>query len=502
MIRFRRQAARTRPVVAIAANPHPLPSIRRVHGFYARALHQAFKNVVTFTEEAFASTLSVDVAINFNCRSLWERQSDAPFRVISLLNGGAVLDHRQLANWLPNIRPRDSLIASCRSDRDIIERLAGDSAPHTVVVPLPVDCNVFHPIHRDVIEDHKTLVVGFVGRLIAQKNAHRFLEMLAELRDRLSPRRVCGIVVGDHYRNYPVLNYVGNEYSSILQSIKERLSLSSDILFLSGSQKDDATLAALYSAMDILVHPTTTIDENFGFVPIEAMACETPVVGSAYGGLKDTVIDGKTGILVPTWTTDSGIRVDWQRMIDAAEQLLRDREMRRRYGSAARQHACDSYDYPRFLDKVVDIVTCDRTGAPPSAAPALLGSRRDYSAGPNRPVPGIQVTLPDLERGYDFYRFPIESYVSNTAPSITVRSTVRASAEFVSIGEGFHRLLDPAWPAIFRIDEALAQELHSATAVTVQRAAEVLGFSPGRTVEYVNGLIHAGIVAPVHKPMP
>ena len=56
-------------------------------------------------------------------------------------------------------------------------------------------------------------------------------------------------------------------------------------------------LSRYYSAANVFV--TTPWYEPFGITPIEAMACRRPVVGSATGGIKYTVVDGKTGFLVP-----------------------------------------------------------------------------------------------------------------------------------------------------------------------------------------------------------
>jgi glycosyltransferase involved in cell wall biosynthesis len=52
-----------------------------------------------------------------------------------------------------------------------------------------------------------------------------------------------------------------------------------------------------YNAADVFV--STPWYEPFGITPLEAMACGTPVVGSAVGGIKSTVLDGETGFLVP-----------------------------------------------------------------------------------------------------------------------------------------------------------------------------------------------------------
>jgi glycogen synthase len=60
---------------------------------------------------------------------------------------------------------------------------------------------------------------------------------------------------------------------------------------------DKPSVIQLYSHADVFCCPS--IYEPFGIINIEAMACETAVVASAVGGIKEVVVDGETGILVP-----------------------------------------------------------------------------------------------------------------------------------------------------------------------------------------------------------
>jgi glycosyltransferase involved in cell wall biosynthesis len=57
----------------------------------------------------------------------------------------------------------------------------------------------------------------------------------------------------------------------------------------------DSELATMYASAKALIF--CALDEDFGMVPVEAMGHGTPVIGLNQGGVRETVVDGKTGIL-------------------------------------------------------------------------------------------------------------------------------------------------------------------------------------------------------------
>lgn len=59
---------------------------------------------------------------------------------------------------------------------------------------------------------------------------------------------------------------------------------------------DDLELRTLIQEATATIY--VPVDEDFGMSPVESMSCGTPVIGVNDGGLKETIIDGETGILI------------------------------------------------------------------------------------------------------------------------------------------------------------------------------------------------------------
>jgi glycosyltransferase involved in cell wall biosynthesis len=99
-------------------------------------------------------------------------------------------------------------------------------------------------------------------------------------------------------------------------------------------------LQQLYARAAVVACPSRR--EGFGVACLEAMAHGRPVVAGDVGGLRDLVVDGETGYLVPPR--------DVRALREALERLLGDRGLRRRLGDAARERARTHFSWEAFTD--------------------------------------------------------------------------------------------------------------------------------------------------------
>jgi N-acetyl-alpha-D-glucosaminyl L-malate synthase BshA len=96
---------------------------------------------------------------------------------------------------------------------------------------------------------------------------------------------------------------------------------------------------------DLFLLPSQS--ESFGLSALEAMACHVPVIATGVGGLPEVVADGETGFLHEVGDVDA--------MAESAIRLLRDDDLRERFGRAARRRAVEQFDQDRIVGRYRDI---------------------------------------------------------------------------------------------------------------------------------------------------
>ena len=103
-------------------------------------------------------------------------------------------------------------------------------------------------------------------------------------------------------------------------------------------------LQGLYARAAVVTCPSRR--EGFGVACLEAMAHGRPVVATRVGGLRDLVVDGETGLVVPPR--------DPEALRAALRRLIADPDLRRRLGAAGRQRARERFSWDAVTSAVVD----------------------------------------------------------------------------------------------------------------------------------------------------
>jgi D-inositol-3-phosphate glycosyltransferase len=161
-----------------------------------------------------------------------------------------------------------------------------------------------------------------LGRLVERKGVDTVIAAMAGLPD-------AELVIAGG----PAANFEDDPEVRRLRAQVERSGLTERVQLVGAVTRDQ--VPGLLRSADVVA--CTPWYEPFGIVPLEAMACGRPVVGSAVGGLLDTVLDGVTGIHVPARDPD--------RLASALGELLADPQRRRRLGLAAAARVAEKYTW-------------------------------------------------------------------------------------------------------------------------------------------------------------
>ncbi len=175
-------------------------------------------------------------------------------------------------------------------------------------------------------------VVGLIGNIKKIKGTRYFLDAAS---------RVCAensdvefvIVGGD-------LNEAGSSMND-MKWLAKRMNIADKIHFL-GERRD---IGELISIFDVGV--LSSLSEGFSNVLLEYMASAKPVVATDVGGNKEAVMDGETGLLVPSGNAP--------RLAEAINAFLGNREMALKWGLAGRKRVEEEFSLKRMIQKYEDV---------------------------------------------------------------------------------------------------------------------------------------------------
>ncbi len=191
-----------------------------------------------------------------------------------------------LSSWVEKnaLENADRIVAVSNESRQEILRLFNVRPERVVVIYNGVDLGVWKRVgRRDTLKAYGIDgdYIFFVGRTTRQKGMAYLLEAMRYVPP--PTRLVC-------CTSAPDTPEVEKEIAAKVAEHPDR------VLWINTLLREEQYIE-LYSNAAVFACPS--VYEPFGIINLEAMACERPVVASAVGGIKEVVVPGETGLLVP-----------------------------------------------------------------------------------------------------------------------------------------------------------------------------------------------------------
>jgi D-inositol-3-phosphate glycosyltransferase len=241
------------------------------------------------------------------------------------------------------MRLADRIIAECPQDKEDMERLYFADPGKIDIVPCGFDSDEFQSAPLDARKklglDDDEFIVLQLGRMVPRKGVDNVIRSIAALEQSHGIHAKLMVVGGNSAEPDPVLTpEIGT-----MQALANALGIAQQVVFT--GQRPRSDLHYYYSAADVFV--TTPWYEPFGITPVEAMACGTPVIGAAVGGIKNTVVDGQTGFLVPPH--------DPEALAQKLAWLHNHPKTAQRFGWAGMRRAYRHYTWRSVAERIADV---------------------------------------------------------------------------------------------------------------------------------------------------
>lgn len=260
-----------------------------------------------------------------------------------------------------SFRSYDSILLNSTSCQNIFDLLIGKDGMKTFLIPFGINTGVFYPRHNKMELRMKYNIPGdafvmvYSGRISLQKNSHLLVSLLKDLER--EHKNIYLMMVGffDNFYIPEFSNQLPPDSKVEFYKLIDEFDLASKVRIFD-NQNDPDLYAEMLSMADIGINLTTLISENFGYTPVEMQACGLPVIGTDWGGLKDTIIDDETGFRITTVLSEYGVRINMKSAISRIKNLIDNRDLLKKMKVKARENAEKKYSHISFSVGVQDII--------------------------------------------------------------------------------------------------------------------------------------------------
>jgi alpha-maltose-1-phosphate synthase len=241
----------------------------------------------------------------------------------------------------------DAIIGVSGATKHDIERLFDVDPARVHVIHNGIDFNQYRKIESNTalkrygIDSAKPYVLS-VGRITRQKGFQHLVRAI-QFMDRDFQIVLCAAA--------PDTPEMGEE----MRVAVERAQAQRPGIIWIDEMVDQHSACELYSHAGVFICPS--IYEPFGIINLEAMACETAVVASSVGGIKEVVVAGETGFLVPLEqmnespfeaTNPEKFARD---LAERVNELMRDPQLCERFGKAGRERVEQHFSWSAIAEK-------------------------------------------------------------------------------------------------------------------------------------------------------
>lgn len=236
----------------------------------------------------------------------------------------------------------DGVVAVSKSMRQDVHDLYGVPFEKIRVIHNGIDLDQYRPtpnpsILRAYGIDPDKPYILFVGRITRQKGIIHLVHAIEHIRPGVQIVLCAGA---------PDTKEIGVEMAEAVA--RARTSTKNPVLWIDKIvPKTD--IISIYTDAELFVCPS--VYEPFGIINLEAMACGTPVVASAVGGVTEVVVPGETGLLVPIDADDLGRFA--RELAAAINSLLESPDKLSAMGCQSRQRVEEHFGWPVIARQVL-----------------------------------------------------------------------------------------------------------------------------------------------------